>query len=594
MQKDIKDHAEEVLAATFRAISHDKSANVSLKNSNQHDININGTDFSIPLNGKISPENIAYTRGMADSAALKLRYHNTTTHLKYKPESPEIAEIFDYTELTRIELLGSMQMQGVSHNICEKLAKNIEDKSFLDDIPTKEILSLLIRQAISADKLPENAHNLIKKWGGLLNVNTKRHVKSLKNNIDNQELFAREIIKILKMMSANSQDQEDTKHTPDQDTDENKQNEAAADNKSDDSNQQPIEQSTSFEEQFLGEENAATDTDEQDAKRKTSDYAPQFQPNYSEEGSEKCAPYHIYTREFDEVVSATDLCDKEELKHLRKQLDTRIGHLKNVKNKYINRFIRLLISQQNRNWNYNLEEGLIDNKKLSTIIANQNYTDYCKQEVESENSNTILTLLLDNSGSMRGRPISVAAMSAEIIAKTVEKFGIKVEILGFTTSEWRGGLSRKKWTQSDSPKKPGRLNDLRHIIYKAADVPLRKASKNMGAMLKEGILKENIDSEAILWACSRLAMRPEERRILMVISDGAPVDDSTISANSATYLDAHLRQVIHAIENQSEIEMVAIGIGHDVTRYYKKSVTIRDVDDLGDTMFQQLTDIFSE
>jgi cobaltochelatase CobT len=304
--------------------------------------------------------------------------------------------------------------------------------------------------------------------------------------------------------------------------------------------------------------------------------------------------YQIFTEEFDEIVRAEELCDTEELDRLRKYLDQQMAHLSGAVSKLANRLQRRLLAQQRRHWNFDLEEGVLDAGRLSRVVTNPLYPLSYKLESDTEFKDTVVTLLLDNSGSMRGRPISIAAISADILARTLERCGVKVEILGFTTKAWKGGLSRDKWLQDGRPKGPGRLNDLRHIIYKTADSPWRRARRNLGLMMREGLLKENIDGEALLWAHHRLISRPEERRILMVISDGAPVDDSTLSVNTGTYLENHLRQVIDWIEKRSPVELIAIGIGHDVTRYYERAVTILDAEQLGGAMTDQLAELFEE
>jgi cobaltochelatase CobT len=310
--------------------------------------------------------------------------------------------------------------------------------------------------------------------------------------------------------------------------------------------------------------------------------------------AEAAQAYHVYTKDYDEIVSAHDLATPSELEYLRSQLDERLSQFKTITAKLASKLQRLLLARQARSWIYDESDGMIDNKKLARLIIHPDYEFIYKREKDTEFRDTVVTLLIDNSGSMRGRPITIAALSADIISRTLERCGVKVEVLGFTTREWKGGLSYKQWMKDGKPKEPGRLNDLRHIVYKSADASYRKASKNFGLMLKDGILKENIDGEAIEWACDRLLKRPEERRILMMISDGAPVDDSTLSTNTSTYLDTHLRDVIAKVENSMPIELVAIGIGHDVTRYYKRAVTISDINKLGETMTEQLTELFSK
>jgi cobaltochelatase CobT len=321
----------------------------------------------------------------------------------------------------------------------------------------------------------------------------------------------------------------------------------------------------------------------------------QFQQQSNDQDKKILRPrYKIFTRMFDEVIPAEHIADEKELSALRKQLDQKLESVQQATKRHANTFLRRLMSQKRRRWQFNLDEGMLDSARLAQAVADPAYNYYYKQEIDVEEKDTLVTLLIDNSGSMRGRPITVAAMSADILAKTLENCGISVEVLGFTSREWKGGKSRRLWQEQNSPTHPGRLNDLRNIIYKSFHTPWRRARKNLGLMLKEGLLKENIDGEAILWACGRMTMRPEKRRILMVISDGAPVDDSTLSTNGSDYLDAHLREVIHLVEEKTDIELLAIGIGHDVTRYYQRAVTIREVDELGSVMFSQLSRVLEE
>ncbi len=318
------------------------------------------------------------------------------------------------------------------------------------------------------------------------------------------------------------------------------------------------------------------------------------QPRRERPNPDHEAIYRAYTRLHDEEIAAEDLCDPDELTRLRQQLDQQLQHLQGVISKLANRLQRRLMAQQQRSWEFDLEEGLLDAGRLSRVVVNPLHALSYKRERETEFRDTVVTLLIDNSGSMRGRPITVAAMCGDILARTLERCAVKVEVLGFTTRAWKGGQSREKWVQDGKPRNPGRLNDLRHIIYKAADSPWRRARKNLGLMLREGLLKENIDGEALLWAYRRLVVRPEHRRILMVISDGAPVDDSTLSVNPGNYLEKHLREVIREIETRDQVELIAIGIGHDVTRYYRRAVTIVDAEELGGTMMKKLTELFDE
>lgn len=598
MPDDPQSDFELALSAAFRALSKDKDANLSFR----------GTNYPIPVLQKNElflpkpsghPSDVPYqaVRGMADSSALQLKLHDKNIHIRNAPADTESREIFEAAELARVEAVGSLEMPGVKENIDAKISNHFLLNDYnkpenLDKIPVKEIISLLIRQEALAENLPGITENLMKKRGEDIRKKISSNLKRITDSLYNQEDFAEEIVRLINNLNLHEASQSATPENED-DGNEDESETGKDSDKSDDNDDDNTETAASFEESYADESREKLKIIDDDKKRSDPQIELGYKPNWGE-GEHLQQKYKIYTNEFDQIVPAEKLCEPDELKHLRQQLDARLEKLKGIKKKYISHFLRQLLSQQNRHWEFNLEEGLLDNKKLPMLIADPNYTEYYKMEKESDNANTVVSLLLDNSGSMRGRPITVAAMSAEILAKTLEQFGIKVEILGFTTVEWRGGSSKKKWLENNSPKAPGRLNDLRHIIYKSADTPWRKSQKNMGIMLKEGILKENIDGEAIIWACSRLAHRPEKRRILMVISDGAPVDDSTISANSAAYLDNHLKEVIHTVEKKSDIEIIAIGIGHDVKRYYSNAVTIREVDGLGDTMFQQLSGLFTK
>jgi cobaltochelatase CobT len=591
---------EQAESSVLRAISGRDKAQVAFKPGNSVSANLIDESLSIPAAfSNLSGTELAAVRGMVDSAALQLRYHDKKTHKNYIPtENKNSHLIFEAAEKARVESIGSNLMRGISQNIDNKiifdfLHNDYEKQSDSDTPPLGEAVYLLVREALTGVKPPLITKNLMDKWGNLIQIKIAKQLKQLAKNIDNQEEFAKaslELIKNLRLTEtgefeeqekdSDSEDKEQQNENPNQDDEQEKQDSPA-----------PV---ASFEEDFTDKPKKIDKLLAADDKVNPSSKGVElkYRPNTDDYINESDEIYQIYTKEFDQIVAAEDLYDYEELTSLRKQLDKKLSQLKNINRRSANQFLRKLLSEQSKSWNFNLEDGIIDGRKLPTLIANPNYLEYCKTEKESQNNNTIVTLLLDNSGSMRGRPITVAAMSAEILAKTLEACGLKVEILGFTTVEWKGGNTRKKWQENGSPNKPGRLNDLRHIIYKSADTPWRKARKNLGVMLKEGILKENIDGEAIIWACRRLSVRPENRRILMVISDGAPVDDSTISANTVSYLDSHLRSVIKSIEKKSNIELIAIGIGHDVTRYYTNSVTIKEIDELENTMFQQLTEVF--
>ncbi|MDA0782866.1 MAG: hypothetical protein PQ612_09180 [Rickettsiales bacterium] len=589
---------EQAESSVLRAISNRGEASVNFRQGNSINATLQGDTLNIPqISPNLSESHMAAIRGMVDSAALQMKYHDKNIHRKLAPSDKSSSQdIFNAAEKARIEAIGSLQMDGIAKNIQNKIIYDFlhNDYETLHEgkpPPVDQAVYLLTLQALTKQKLPPITNALLEKWGNLIKAKSSKYINRLENNINNQEEFAKSILDLIKNLKLHEQGSDSDENEEPQ-NDEKTEESSSSDVKDEQQNQP--KQEASFEDSFTDDEPQISEDSDSEVSVKPSDKGTEVSVTLRNNNLESAnyIPYKIYTNSFDRIVEAEKLYDDEELVYLRNQLDLKLAKLKRMNRKAANNFLRKLLSQHSKSWDFNLEYGILDSRKLPALIADPNYLEYCKQERESQNVNTIVTLLLDNSGSMRGRPITVAAMSAEILAKTLEACGIKVEILGFTTVEWKGGRSRRKWQDEGSPKNPGRLNDLRHIIYKSADTSWRKARKNLGVMLKEGILKENIDGEAILWAFKRLSMRPEKRRILMVISDGAPVDDSTISSNSVSYLDNHLREVIHAVEKKSDIELIAIGIGHDVNRYYSHAATIKDVDELENTMFEQLTEIF--
>jgi cobaltochelatase CobT len=596
-ENKIFEHAE---SSVLRAISNKSEALVNFRQGNSVNPSLNGQTLFIPnISPKHSETELAAVRGMVDSAALQMRYHDSKVHQKLAPSKGSQRDIFVASEKARFESIGFLQMQGVAKNLLDKIVFDFLNNDF-DTLeegkapPIDQAVYLLTLQQLTGVKLPNITHPLMEKWGNLIKAKSTKQLTQINGNINNQEEFAKNILELIKNLKLSEKGSIDEDNSDKDGNEESEETPPSSDESEE--NTSEAKQEPSFEESFKDAELQPAKDSTSEIKVKPSEKGTEVNANSSNEIPDynQQLPYRIYTNQFDQIVGAENLYDEEELTHLRHQLDLKLAKLGKMNRKAANNFLRKLLSQHSKSWDFNLEYGILDSRKLPAIIADPNYLEYCKNEKESENNNTIVTLLLDNSGSMRGRPITVAAMSAEILAQTLELCGIKVEILGFTTVEWKGGKSRKKWLEAQSPKNPGRLNDLRHIIYKSADSPWRKSRKNLGVMLKEGILKENIDGEAILWAFHRLARRPEKRRILMVISDGAPVDDSTISTNNVSYLDNHLRSVINSIERKSDIELVAIGIGHDVNRYYSHAATIKDVDELEKTMFDQLTVIFSK
>jgi len=587
---------ENRIEATYRAISGKINASFRFREANHFEPVLEGESLYLaPLNKEFTGNQLNAIRGMVDSAAFFLKYHDPIIHEDNQPTSHEALQIFNFAEKARIDALGAKELNGVSQNINDSITQRFlnyhyDQVGLLNTVPLNEIIYLAIWQRLTGHKLPDVTMPVMNRWGRSIITKIRENLINLDQYINDQQGFANQIKLILQSIESLSSTSEKPK--------DKKQN------KPSDSNQTPQQNEDNREDHKINQVASPTSmprmylrdkTDKSaDVKEKHSEEAPleNYKPNLEQYKLSKSAPYRIFTTEFDQIIKAEDLCSIHDLLNARKQLDSKLAKLGKTHKKNASRFLRQLLSQQKRSWQFNLEEGFLDSGRLALKIADPNYFLIYKQEHEITNIDTVVTLLLDNSGSMRGRPITVAAMSAEILAKTLESCGIKVEILGFTTVEWKGGRSREKWLNHDSPSGPGRLNDLRHIIYKSADTPWRKARKNIGLMLKEGILKENIDGEAILWAFHRLLARPEKRRIIMVISDGAPVDDSTISANGSAYLDQHLRDVIKMIENQTDVELVAVGIGHDVTRYYSHAVIIREIDELSNVMFQELSNIF--
>ena len=552
-----------------------------------------------------APE-MAKLRGMADAMALRLRHHDDALHTARAPASREAKEAYDALEQARVEIVGAAHMAGVSANLRGKLNEECETDGLSrmtrrDQLPLPAALSLLARDRMDPASVPEAAQHILSLWRDTLGPPAETALAELAAARDDQSLYtsaSRKLLAALDMAEAEAETEED---------DESEEN----DENGEDSSQQDNSQARRGPDPERGAGHARRpsrkrprpraptrkptpkrDLDEVTAEAEEAPAGPQ-QRRAAAPDDDRTA-YRAFTRTFDEEIDAEELCDPEELSRLRQQLDQQLQHLHAVVSKLANRLQRRLLAQQTRAWEFDLEEGMLDSARLSRIIVDPLLALTYKRERDTEFRDTVVTLLIDNSGSMRGRPITVAAMCGDILARTLERCSVKVEVLGFTTRAWKGGQSREQWVAAGKPPNPGRLNDLRHIIYKAADTPWRRARKNLGLMLREGLLKENIDGEALLWAYRRLLARPEHRRILMVISDGAPVDDSTLSVNTGNYLERHLRDVIHEIESRDLVELIAIGIGHDVTRYYRRAVTIVDAEELGGTMMRKLTELFDE
>ncbi len=535
-------------------------------------------------------------RAFADSEALKIRYTDKKIYLKNEPKTPMAKSLYAIAEKIRYEKLGSNKLKGIKNNLIKCYENKFKNKKISEikteaDVPITEAFELYLKNHFFNIKQTPSTKKVLSYWQELFDKNIKTKLKDLENNVENQEKFNHliaEVIDDLKFEDSDSKEKEEKKETANEDT--NSQN--GDDEKNESSEQENEESDNSFnvtddEINTLSESDNLNESKDEDSKENPT-IQRKKQNNILKE------KYSVFTSEYDEVASAEDLEEPGEIIRLRKNLDQQLTSLQNIIAKLANKLQRQLLAKQNRSWDFDLEEGMLDASKLSRVIIDPLHSLSYKNEKETEFKDTVVTLLIDNSGSMRGRPISVAAICADILSRTLERCSVKVEILGFTTKNWKGGKSREKWNLINKPAKPGRLNDLRHIIYKSADEPWRISKKNLGLMLKEGLLKENIDGEALLWAFKRIIKRKEERKILMIISDGAPVDDSTLSVNSGDYLEKHLKQTVKWIEENSNIEILAIGIGHDVSRYYKKAIKIADVQELGDVMINQLTKLFSE
>ncbi|MDE8347981.1 MAG: cobaltochelatase subunit CobT [Acidocella sp.] len=565
-----------------------------------------GKRARLPTPSRALPANeVAKLRGAADSLALRLRHHNDSIHNARAPATREAREAYDALEQARVEIVGAEHMAGVSANLRGKLqeectASGLDRMTKRDELPLVTALSLLIRDRMDAASVPQAAKQILGLWRNTLNDAAERALNemvSAKADQSNYTSAARKLLAALDLAEAEASTE---------DSDDADESETGGDNTSQQDNTQDGEGQTQAQDQNMlaaapemsegeaAEQDAQDDSESEDFSAEADDAPAGPQQRRAPAQADSSTAYRAFSRTHDEEISAEELCDPEELSRLRQQLDQQLQNMHAVVAKLANRLQRRLLAQQTRAWEFDLEEGMLDSARLSRIIVDPLLALTYKRERDTDFRDTVVTLLIDNSGSMRGRPITVAAMCGDILARTLERCAVKVEVLGFTTRAWKGGKSREQWVAAGKPANPGRLNDLRHIIYKAADTPWRRARKNLGLMLREGLLKENIDGEALLWAYKRLLGRPEHRRILMVISDGAPVDDSTLSVNSGNYLERHLRDVIRDIETRELVELIAIGIGHDVTRYYRRAVTIVDAEELGGTMMRKLTELFDE
>ncbi len=594
------------LTTTMRTIAENAELNVTFGTEPP---GLRGLRARLPLPSRtLPPEEVAQVRGVSDSYALRLAHHDEKVNARLQPEGGNALAVFDAVEQARCEAIGANQMKGMGQNLAAALEQRAQARGYnriktRDEAPLAEAVAMIVREELTGEAPPPSSKALVDLWRPWIEEKAGKDLKRLHGLSEDQTAFARVTRDILvdldmgaelgQSQDDNSQDNDDEDGDADQSSQESQSGEA----------EQPEGSSAEKVEFSEGE---GEEGDEQTVEVESDDVPMDGDTDEASEGNQPWRPngpgddrnrepiYKVFTAQYDEVIAAEDLCDVEELARLRQYLDQQLQQMQGVVSRLANRLQRRLLAKQNRTWEFDLEEGILDAGRLTRVVTDPMHPLSFKIEHDMNFRDTVVTLLLDNSGSMRGRPITVAAMCADILARTLERCAVKVEILGFTTRAWKGGQARERWLADGKPAMPGRLNDLRHIIYKAADSPWRRARRNLGLMMREGLLKENIDGEALIWAHNRLLARPEQRRILMVISDGAPVDDSTLSVNAGNYLERHLRSVIEQIETRSPVELIAIGIGHDVTRYYRRAVTIVDAEQLGGVMTEKLAELFDD
>ncbi len=585
---EILENFKTAIGSTVKSLSNSENVEVSFGNQNSQS---NNNSIKLPeieqINNKINYKQI---RALADSKSLELRFSNQETFRLYEPDGNISKKLYKIAEKIRCEKLGSDQFKGVKNNIekyYKERANSLEFKSGEDKIV--ESFENYLRVKFFELKNTKEFEKKLKTYQKDLNEKFKGKIKQLSNSTHDQPLYNSIISDLIANMNLDENLEKEEKNDEKNDKKQKEQKNQEKKTKEKENEQQEMSINSGVPDLESEAKESDQDVEEVEIEDKSkSDYRKNPKNVLND------LKYKSYTEEFDEIIRAKDLENEEELYRLRKNLDQQLLQLKNFVSKLANKLQRKLLAKQNRSWNFDLEEGLLDNSKLPRIIMDPFNSLSFKKEKDIEFKDTLVTILIDNSGSMRGKPISVAAICADILARTLERCSVKVEILGFTTKHWKGGSSREKWMKNDKPNLPGRLNDLRHIIYKSADLPWRQEKNNMGLMLKEGLLKENIDGEALKWAYNKMSKRKEERKILMIISDGAPVDDSTLSTNTSDYLESNLKDTVKWIESRTNIELLAIGIGHDVTRYYNQAIKITDVQDLGDVMINQLTDLFVE
>ncbi|MGB3503727.1 MAG: cobaltochelatase subunit CobT [Mesorhizobium sp.] len=590
------------ISVCMRAISGDAQLEVAFAKDKPA---LAGSRARLPeLPRKPTKNDISITRGLGDSMALRRARHDAAVHTRLAPDGKQARAIFDAVEQARVEAIGARAMTGVADNLSVMLEDryhkaNLAGVTERADAPIEEAIALIVREKLTGRPVPKSAEKVVSLWRDWIDDKVKGDYSGLEQSLNDQNAFGRVVRDMLVRMDMAEQLGEDEAQQDVEDEEPPQGEEQSQEGGEDDSageQSESEEAESSGEDQEAGEMEAADATADEQSDEDTETETPgeSRRPEPSPNSLHPDFDYKVFTTTFDETLGADELCDEEELDRLRAFLDKQLANLQGVVGRLANRLQRRLMAQQNRSWDFDLEEGFLDPARLVRVVIDPMQPLSFKQERDTKFRDTVVTLVLDNSGSMRGRPITVAATCADILARTLERCGVSVEILGFTTKAWKGGQAREKWLKDGKPAMPGRLNDLRHIIYKSADAPWRRARRNLGLMMREGLLKENIDGEALLWAHNRLIARPEQRKILMMISDGAPVDDSTLSVNPGNYLERHLRAVIDLIENRSPVELLAIGIGHDVTRYYRRAVTIVDAEELAGAMTEQLASLFSE
>ena len=590
-QELLKERFKSAISSTVKAISENLDLEVKFGNN----INSKKNSLNLPEVANLKKlQDFTNLRAFADSEALKIKYTNKKIYLENEPRGAISKALYAIAEKIRYEKIGSDKLKGVKNNITQCYENKFKNKKIEEirtetDVPITEAFELCLRSHFFNIKQNNITKKVLSCWKNLFDKNLKKNLKELDDCIENQSKFNQLVTNLIENLNFEDSDSKEKE----EEIENSKENSTASEKNRDDNNlsQKEEEQSADSDLNIAESNFESFNEKEESEQRNEKEIATKQSSQKKKLLKEK---YKVFTNKYDEVKNAEELENEDEIIRLRKNLDQQLTNLQSLVAKLANKLQRQLLAKQNRSWKFDLEEGRLDASKLSRVIIDPFHSLSYKMEKETEFKDTVVTLLIDNSGSMRGRPISVAAICADILSRTLERCSVKVEILGFTTKNWKGGKSREKWNLENKPTNPGRLNDLRHIIYKPADKPWRQSKKNLGLMLKEGLLKENIDGEALLWAFKRIATRKEDRKILMVISDGAPVDDSTLSVNSGDYLEKHLKQTVKWIEENSEVEILAVGIGHDVKRYYKKAIKITDVQELGDVMVNQLTKLFSE